>query len=192
MFMTEEVVQEETMQEQEISVEETTEATLEQEATEEITEEAVELTETEQKLTAELEELNQRFLRVAADFDNFKRRTQQEKEDLAKYSTAKLIGELLPVLDNFELALKNPGESADAQNLHKGVEMIYRQLMQALEQAGMTKIEAVGQPFDPNLHEAIMQVPDDSVAEDTVVEELRAGYMLKDRVIRASMVKVSM
>ena len=186
------------MMEEEVVQEEMTETTVEQETEaaeetgEETVEETVELTETEQKLTAELEELNQRFLRVAADFENFKRRTQVEKEDLAKYSTAKLIGGLLPVLDNFELALKNPGESADAQNLHKGVEMIYRQLMQALEQEGMKKIEAVGQPFDPNLHEAIMQVADDTVAEDTVVEELRAGYMVKDRVIRASMVKVSM
>ena len=187
------------MMEEEVVQEEMTEATVEQEAeetneetVEEVLEETVELSAAEQKLTAELEDLNQRFLRVAADFDNYKRRTQVEKEDLAKYSTAKLIGELLPVLDNFELALKNPGESADAQNLHKGVEMIYRQLMQALEQEGMKKIEAVGQPFDPNLHEAIMQVADDTVAEDTVVEELRAGYMVKDRVIRASMVKVSM
>ena len=101
------------------------------------------------------------------------------------------MGELLPVLDAFQLALKNPGESQEAQNVIKGVEMLYRQIMQVLEQAGMSKIEAVGQPFDPKLHEAIMQVDDDSVPEDTVVEELRAGYVLNERVIRPSMVKVS-
>lgn len=178
-------VQEEPVQEE---ITETTETTPEQ-ATEET--EQLENTGDAEKLTAELEELNQRFLRVAADFDNYKRRTLTEKEDLAKYSTAKLIEALLPVLDNFALAIKNPGESPEAQNLYKGVEMIYRQLMQVLEQEGMQRIEAVGQPFDPKLHEAIMQVEDDSVAEDTVVEELRAGYMVKDRVIRASMVKVS-
>ena len=144
-----------------------------------------------EKLAAELADLNQRFLRVAADFDNYKRRTVQEKEDLVKYSNAKIMGELLPVLDAFQLALKNPGESQEAQNVIKGVEMLYRQIMQVLEQAGMSKIEAVGQPFDPKLHEAIMQVDDDSVPEDTVVEELRAGYVLNERVIRPSMAKVS-
>ncbi len=173
---------------------------LEEEVSTEISEEeAAETTEAVQeeaaldaeKLAAELADLNQRFLRVAADFDNYKRRTVQEKEDLVKYSNAKIMGELLPVLDAFQLALKNPGESQEAQNVIKGVEMLYRQIMQVLEQAGMSKIEAVGQPFDPKLHEAIMQVDDDSVPEDTVVEELRAGYVLNERVIRPSMVKVS-
>lgn len=155
--------------------------------------EAIEETEEQdaEKLATELADLNQRFLRVAADFENYKRRTMQEKEDLIKYSNAKIMGELLPILDAFQIALKNPGECQEAQNVIKGVEMLYRQLMQALEQAGMTKIETVGQPFDPKLHEAIMQVDDDSVPEDTVVEELRAGYMLNERVIRPSMVKVS-
>ena len=169
---------------------------LEEEVSTEISEEeAAETTEAVQeeaaldaeKLAAELADLNQRFLRVAADFDNYKRRTVQEKEDLVKYSNAKIMGELLPVLDAFQLALKNPGESQEAQNVIKGVEMLYRQIMQVLEQAGMSKIEA----FDPKLHEAIMQVDDDSVPEDTVVEELRAGYVLNERVIRPSMVKVS-
>lgn len=171
------------------------------EAQEDLTEEAEAAAEAEtaeeteeqdaEKLAAELADLNQRFLRVAADFENYKRRTAQEKDDLLKYSNAKLMGELLPVLDNFQLALKSPGDSPEVQNVIKGVEMIYRQMVQVLEQAGMSKIEAVGQPFDPKLHEAIMQVEDDSVPEDTVVEELRAGYMLKERVIRPSMVKVS-
>lgn len=131
---------------------------LEEEVSTEISEEeAAETTEAVQeeaaldaeKLAAELADLNQRFLRVAADFDNYKRRTVQEKEDLVKYSNAKIMGELLPVLDAFQLALKNPGESQEAQNVIKGVEMLYRQIMQVLEQAGMSKIEAVGQPFEP-------------------------------------------
>ena len=167
---------------------------LEEELTEDVQEEIVDAAAEEaeealdpEKLAADLAELNQRFLRTAADFENYKRRTAQEKDDLLKYSNAKLMAELLPVLDNFQLALK----SVEAQNVVKGVEMIYRQMLQTLEAAGMAKIEAVGQPFDPNLHEAIMQVDDDTVPEDTVVEELRAGYMLKERVIRPSMVKVS-
>ena len=179
-----------TEQEKEILEEEvTTEETVE-EITEETTEEVVEELDAAQ-LKVQLDELNQRFLRTAADFENYKRRTALEKDDLMKYSNAKIIGEILPVLDNFQLALKTPGDSKEVQNVIKGVDMIYRQLLQVLEQAGMTKIEAVGHAFDPNLHEAIMQVDDDSVPEDTVVEELRAGYMLKERVIRPSMVKVS-
>ncbi len=166
-----------------------------EEATETVAEETVDAEAVKEldaaALKAELDELNQRFLRVAADFENYKRRTALEKDDLLKYSNAKIIGEILPVLDNFQLALKTSGDSKEVQNVVKGVDMIYRQLLQVLEQAGMTKIEAVGHPFDPNLHEAIMQVDDDSVPEDTVVEELRAGYMLKERVIRPSMVKVS-
>ena len=167
---------------------------LEEEMTEEVQEETAEAAEEvldPEKLAADLAELNQRFLRTAADFENYKLRTAQEKEDLLKYSNAKLMTELLPVLDNFQLALRSPAESTEAQNVVKGVEMIYRQMLQTLEQAGMKKIEAVGQPFNPNMHEAIMQVEDDTVPEDTVVEELRAGYMLKERVIRPSMVKVS-
>ena len=171
---------------------------LEEELTEDVQEEIVDAAAEEaeealdpEKLAADLAELNQRFLRTAADFENYKRRTAQEKDDLLKYSNAKLMAELLPVLDNFQLALKSPAESVEAQNVVKGVEMIYRQMLQTLEAAGMAKIEAVGQPFDPNLHEAIMQVDDDTVPEDTVVEELRAGYMLKERVNRTSMVKVS-
>ena len=171
---------------------------LEEELTEDVQEEIVDAAAEEaeealdpEKLAADLAELNQRFLRTAADFENYIRRTAQEKDDLLKYSNAKLMAELLPVLDNFQLALKSPAESVEAQNVVKGVEMIYRQMLQTLEAAGMAKIEAVGQPFDPNLHEAIMQVDDDTVPEDTVVEELRAGYMLKERVIRPSMVKVS-
>ena len=179
-----------TEQEKEILEEEvTTEETVE-EITEETTEEVVEELDAAQ-LKVQLDELNQRFLRTAADFENYKRRTALEKDDLMKYSNAKIIGEILPVLDNFQLALKTPGDSKEVQNVIKGVDMIYRQLLQVLEQAGMTKIEAVGHAFDPNLHEAIMQVDDDSVPEDTVVEELRAGYMLKERVIRPTMVKVS-
>lgn len=177
--------QEKEILEEEVNTEETVEETVE-----EIVEEAVEALDAEQ-LKVQLDELNQRFLRTAADFENYKRRTALEKDDLMKYSNAKIIGEILPVLDNFQLALKTPGDSKEVQNVIKGVEMIYRQLLQALEQAGMTKIEAVGHAFDPNLHEAIMQVDDDSVPEDTVVEELRAGYMLKERVIRPTMVKVS-
>ena len=182
--------QEKEILDEEVNTEETVEETA-AEATETEAQETVEEQLDANVLKTELEEQNQRFLRVAADFENYKRRTALEKDDLLKYGNAKLIGEILPVLDTFQLALKTSSDNKEVQNLVKGVDMIHRQLLQVLEQAGMTKIEAVGHAFDPNLHEAIMQVDDDSVPEDTVVEELRAGYMLKERVIRPSMVKVS-
>lgn len=172
----------------------TMEETAVEETMAEAAEEAAEAGETErsaQQLTAELEDLNRKFLRVAADFDNYKRRTTLEREDLQRYSNAKLVGELLPVIDNFQLALKNASDSAEVQSFLKGVEMIYTQLMGILENEGLKKIEAVGEPFDPNRHEAIMQVPDEEAPEDTVVEELRSGYEFKDKVLRPSMVKVS-
>lgn len=183
----EEEVNTETVEKEEVVVDETVEDALETEPVPENTEAELDAG----ALQVQLDELNQRFLRTAADFENYKRRTALEKEDLLKYSNAKIIGEILPVLDNFQMALKTTSDNKEVQNVVKGVDMIYRQLLQVLEQAGMTKIEAVGHAFDPNLHEAIMQVDDDSVPEDTVVEELRAGYMLKERVIRPTMVKVS-
>lgn len=183
----EEEVNTETVEKEEVVADETVEDALETEPVPENTEAELDVG----ALQVQLDELNQRFLRTAADFENYKRRTALEKEDLLKYSNAKIIGEILPVLDNFQMALKTTSDNKEVQNVVKGVDMIYRQLLQVLEQAGMTKIEAVGHAFDPNLHEAIMQVDDDSVPEDTVVEELRAGYMLKERVIRPTMVKVS-
>lgn len=183
----EEEVNTETVEKEEVVADETVEDALETEPVPENTEAELDAG----VLQVQLDELNQRFLRTAADFENYKRRTALEKEDLLKYSNAKIIGEILPVLDNFQMALKTTSDNKEVQNVVKGVNMIYRQLLQVLEQAGMTKIEAVGHAFDPNLHEAIMQVDDDSVPEDTVVEELRAGYMLKERVIRPTMVKVS-
>ncbi|MFC0212037.1 nucleotide exchange factor GrpE [Paenibacillus chartarius] len=133
----------------------------------------------------------QRFLRTQADFDNFRRRARQEKEDFAKYASLKLIEQLLPVVDNFNRALSTSKETRDFDALLKGIEMTYRQLDQVLVQEGLTPIEAVGQPFNPELHQAVMQVESEEHGEGIVVEELQKGYMLKDKVIRPAMVKVS-
>lgn len=178
----------ENKQEQELT-EETAEEQLAQEVLEEAEEETV--NEEAQKLSAELADLNQKFLRVAADFENYKRRTAQEKNEMLSYANAKLVSDLLPVMDNFQLALKNNSDNEEVQGFLKGVEMIFAQLMGVLENAGLKQIEAVGQPFDPNKHEAIMQISDDSVDDDTVLEEVRCGYQFKEKVIRPSMVKVS-
>lgn len=147
---------------------------------------------------AQLEELRkqaddnyQRYLRTQADFDNFRRRARQEKEDFVKYASLKLIEQLLPVVDNFDRALAASSENRDFDALLKGLDMTYRQLDQVLVQEGLTPIEAVGQPFNPELHQAVMQVESDEHGEGIVVEELQKGYMLKDKVIRPAMVKVS-
>ena len=144
-----------------------------------------------EKLRAESEEYQQRLLRTQADFDNFRRRTVKEKEELGKYASAKLITELLPVIDNFERALGSAGESADASSYAKGVEMIFRQLEGVLKAEGLTPMEAEGQPFNPEFHQAIMQVESDEHEEGIVVEVVQKGYLLKDKVLRPAMVKVS-
>ncbi|MEK4060205.1 MULTISPECIES: nucleotide exchange factor GrpE [Paenibacillus] len=138
------------------------------------------------------EEYQGRALRVQADFDNFRRRTQKEKEELAQYATSKLVGELLPVLDNFERALATASASTESEAFGKGVNMIFRQLEGVLKSEGLTAMETVGQPFNPEYHQAIMQVESDEYEEGIVTEEVQKGYLLKDRVLRPAMVKVSM
>jgi len=143
------------------------------------------------RLQAELKDAQERILRAQADFDNFRRRTRQDKEDLAKYASSKVITGILPVVDNFERAIGISREAQDFDSLFKGVEMIFRQLEQVLEQEGVTTMNTVGQPFNPEFHQAIMQVDSDEHEEGFVVEEIMKGYMLKDKVLRPAMVKVS-
>jgi molecular chaperone GrpE len=138
----------------------------------------------------ELEEAMQRYLRLAADFDNFRRRTRQEMDDVRKTASAGLIGELLPVLDNFERALTTV-RSQLPENVATGIEMIYRQLWQVLTQSGAQALEAVGKPFDPAFHEAFEQVETDDAPEETVIEEVRKGYLLHGKVLRPALVKVA-
>jgi len=142
-------------------------------------------------LEAERDDLNQRLMRLQADFENFKRRTREEKARDRQFRALELITNILPVLDNFERALGTATEHEESKALQQGLEMVYRQLTEALIQEGVTKIEAVGQPFDPNKHQAVMQVESDEHESNMVVEVLQAGYELNGRVIRPSMVKVS-
>jgi molecular chaperone GrpE len=137
------------------------------------------------------EEHYQKLLRVQADYDNFRRRSRLEKEDFAKYASLKLIEQLLPIYDNFDRALQAGKETTDTDAFLKGVDMIFRQFATVLEAEGVTPIEAVGHPFNPEFHQAIMQVESNDHEEGIVVEEIQKGYMMKDKVIRPSMVKVS-
>jgi molecular chaperone GrpE len=142
-------------------------------------------------LRRQAEEAQERYLRTQADFDNFRRRSRVEKEDFAKYASSKLVEQLLPVLDNFERAVAASKDSKDFDSLLKGIDMIQRQLGQTLEQEGLKAMEAVGEAFNPEFHQAVMQVESDEHEEGIVVEELQKGYVFKDKVLRPAMVKVS-
>jgi len=148
------------------------------------------LSEVEQ-LQAQAADLNQRLMRIAADFDNFRKRTRTEKEELAKYANSNLVTELLPVLDNFQRALEVQDPNGEVKKFLAGMEMIYKQLLQLLAQTGLEPINAIGETFDPKKHEAVMHIEDESVPDNVILEELRCGYMFKDKVLRPSMVKVA-
>ena len=129
-----------------------------------------------------------RFLRLAAEYDNYRKRTAKEKEALWAQAKADTAVAFLPVYDNLERALKQ--ETAD-EAYKKGVEMTMNQLKEVFSKLGITEIDALGKPFDPNLHNAIMHVDDESFGENTVAEVFQAGFMLGDKVIRFAMVKVA-
>lgn len=140
---------------------------------------------------AAAEEHQNRYLRAMADMENMRKRMRKEQEDLAQYASQKVITELLSALDNFERALSADKESLTVEALLQGVSMVHRQIMQVFEKEGLVPIDAVGKPFDPNLHQAVMQVEDSSQESGVVLEEFQKGYLFKDRVIRPSMVKVN-
>ncbi|WP_168119319.1 nucleotide exchange factor GrpE [Paenibacillus sp. HB172176] len=142
-------------------------------------------------LMKQAEESQQRYLRAQADFDNFRRRTVKEKEELGQYASMKLISQLLPVVDNFERAITASAANKDYDSLAKGVDMIFRQVVQTLEQEGLKAMEVVGEPFNPEFHQAIMQVESEEHEEGIIVEEVQKGYILKEKVLRPAMVKVS-
>lgn len=152
-----------------------------------VEEEAAEMDEVA-KLQQEKDETYQRLLRLQADYDNFRRRTQKDRENDRKYKSQSLIEELLPALDNFERALQ---VEAQDEKYAEGMNMVYKQLKSALEKEGLEEIPAVGEEFDPHMHQAVMQVEDENYESNVVVEELQKGYKLNDRVIRPSMVKVN-
>lgn len=137
------------------------------------------------------EEYYNHLQRLQAEFDNFRKRTQKEKEETVKYAAERIVEALLPVLDNFERAVISSKTSQDFNAFSQGVDMIFKQMQSVLAKEGLTVIEAVGQPFDPKLHDAVLQVDSEEHPENTVVEELQKGYYLKEKVLRPSMVKVS-
>lgn len=144
-------------------------------------------------LAAKADENWERLLRTTADFDNFKKRAAREKLDAIKFANESLLQKVLPVLDNFEMALAAAqSSSADGlKSLQEGVAMIHSQLKNALAEAGLEEVDATGKPFDPNFHEAVSQQESAEVAEDTVLQQLRRGYKLRDRLLRPATVIVA-
>jgi len=158
---------------------------------EEATDAADETTAKIAELQAKLDETENKMLRTQADFDNFRRRTRLDQEAAQKYRAQSIVSDILPALDNFERALQIEANNEQTKSLLQGMNMVYNQLVQALQNEGVETIKSVGEPFDPHLHQAVMQVEDENLEPNTVVEELQKGYKLKDRVIRPAMVKVN-
>lgn len=143
------------------------------------------------KRDEQIEELTDRVKRNMAEFDNFRKRTEKEKAAMYEIGAKDVVEKILPVVDNFERGLLSVPEAEQRSAFADGMDMIYKQLMKTLDDIGVKPIEAVGQPFDPNFHNAVMHVEDESLDENVVAEELQKGYMYRDSVIRHSMVKVA-
>jgi molecular chaperone GrpE len=137
--------------------------------------------------------LTDKYLRLMAEYDNFRKRSQKEKDALYADSIVQVIREWLPVIDNLDRAewVADQYESAEARQIGEGIALIRKQVHEVLDKLDVAPIDCCGQPFDPNLHDAVMHVEDESVGASTVVEELRKGYKRADRVIRHSVVKVA-
>lgn len=194
------VVSKDDMKQEEVNQEETcTEAT--EEVVEEVSE-AEEATETAQEegeekagkkdpKDAAIEELQDRVKRQMAEFDNFRKRTEKEKSAMFEMGASDILKKLLPIVDNFERGFKAVTEEELETPFAKGMDMVYKQIVKMLEDSDVKAIEAVGNEFNPDLHNAVMHVEDDSVGENIVVEEFEKGYTYRDTVLRHSMVRVA-
>lgn len=139
---------------------------------------------------AELADLKDKYVRLYADFENYKKRMQKDKEEVVKYGNESILYEILPVIDNLEMALSHASDDV-SEGLVKGVQITLREFQRVIEKFGLIPIEAFGKPFDPSVHHAMSQVVRPDVGDRTVVEEYRKGYMLGGKVLRPSLVAVS-
>ena len=143
------------------------------------------------QLQADIESYRDLALRSKADFDNFRKRAAREKEDAVKYANSSFLDRLIPILDNFELGLNAARTSADNSQILAGMDMVAKQLTDFLVASGVEPVNAEGQPFDPNLHEAVAQEESATVPEGVIIRQLRKGYKLRDRLLRPATVMVS-
>ncbi|MCP1101290.1 nucleotide exchange factor GrpE [Aequitasia blattaphilus] len=143
------------------------------------------------KKDEKIEELTDKLTRQMAEFENFRKRTDKEKSKMYEIGAKDIVEKILPVIDNFERGLEAVTEEEKSEPFVQGMEMIYKQLITSLEEVGVKPIDALGQEFNPDFHNAVMHVEDESLGENVVAEELQKGYMYKDTVVRFSMVKVA-
>lgn len=149
------------------------------------------LEEKQDKKDIAIADLTDRLKRSMAEFDNFRKRSEKEKATMFDMGVGSIAEKILPVVDNFERAMAAAPKEGEGKAFAEGIAMIYNQLKKTLEDLGVKPIDCVGQPFDPNFHNAVMHVEDESLGENVVAEELLKGYMYKDSVLRHSMVKVA-
>jgi molecular chaperone GrpE len=143
------------------------------------------------KLQEEYDKLNQQYIRLAADFENYRKRQAQEREALIKYGTENALTNLLDVLDNFDRGEKSLENIDDVEKVKESFNLIHKQVYDSLAKLGLEEIKAIGEEFDPNFHEAVMQTPTDEHPENTVIAELQKGYKVGDKVLRPTMVNVA-
>jgi molecular chaperone GrpE len=144
-------------------------------------------------LKAEHETVRSQYMRIAADFDNFRKRQSRDQDDLRVQIACNTLSEILPVVDNFERARQQlEPQAEEAQTIHRSYQGLYKQLVDVFKQLGVSPMRVEGEPFDPNLHEAVLREPSDEHSEDVVIAELQRGYHLNGRVLRHALVKVSM
>lgn len=142
-------------------------------------------------LQEEYDKLNQQYIRLAADFDNYRKRQEQERESLIKYGTENALKNLLEILDNFERGEKALENVEETEKVKESFNLIHKQVYETLSKMGLEEIKAVGEEFDPNYHEAVMQTPTSEHPEHTVIAELQKGYKIGDKVLRPTLVNVA-
>lgn len=183
------------VEEKEAVVDEAEQETADAEAAEENTAGEAETEEVKEeeipKSDKKAQEINDKLMRTIAEFDNFRKRSEKEKSAMFEIGAKAIIEKILPVLDNFERGLDSISEDEKGSAFAQGIEQIYKQFVTVLDDAGVKVIETVGKEFDPNLHNAVMHVEDDTLGENIIAEEFQKGYMYKDSVVRHSMVKVA-
>ncbi len=143
------------------------------------------------KLQEAYDKLNQQYVRLAADFDNYRKRQEQERESLVKYGTENALKKMLEVLDNFERGQKALEGVEDSEKIKECFQLVHKQVWDTLSKLGLEEIKAVGEEFDPNFHEAVMQTPTTEHPEHTVINELQKGYKVGDKILRPTLVNVA-
>ncbi len=144
-----------------------------------------------QKLKEDYEKLNNQYIRLAADFDNFRKRSEQERENLLKYGTEEALKKIIEVLDNFERAQKSIDSVEDCSTLKETFSILHKQTVDSLQKMGLEEIVTQGEKFDPNFHEAVMQTQTEDYPEETIIKELQKGYKFGDKVLRPALVDVA-